>query len=238
MEYEILGDTLPVAICKLNKGESVFTQRGGMGWMTPNFDMKTNIKGGIIRGITRKFMKESFFMTTYACTYGDGVIAFPTNFPGSILSFDLAPGESIIAQKHSFLFAESSVTLSMFFQYKPVVALFGGEGFIMQKFTGPGKVFLEVDGGSVSHYLEEGQILRVDPGHIATIDPTINIKMKFLKGLTNWLFSGEQILLTELEGPGEVCLQTMPLQNVAKVLKPHMYNLKVKTSTVPENTNK
>lgn len=190
MEYKIIGNSLPVVICKLNEGESVYTQSGGMGWMTNNITMKTNIKGGILKGITRKFMKESFFMTTYSCTYGQGFVAFPSNFPGSIITFDLAEGESIIAQKNSFLCAESTTSLKMYFQPKPLVGLFGGEGFIMQRIVGPGKVFLEVDGGSIKHSLAEGEILKVDPGHICALSPSVKIRMKIVKGIMNIFFSG------------------------------------------------
>lgn len=218
MEYKILGGTLPVAICKLTHGESLYTQSGGMGWMSYNLKMNTNIKGGLFKGITRKFMKQSVFMTTYTCTGPEGVIAFPSDFPGSIISFDLAEGETIIAQKSAFLFAETSVVLSLHIQSKPLVGIFGGEGFIMQKITGPGKVFLEVDGGSIKHSLKEGEILIVDPGHISSMTSSVKVKMKVLKGISNWFFSGEHLLLTELEGPGDVYLQTMPIRNIAKSL--------------------
>lgn len=222
MEYEILGDTLPVLICRLGQGESMFTQSGGMGWMTFNFKMSTNIKGGVLKGIGRKLIKESFFMTTYTCTYGEGMISFPSRFPGSILAFDLKPGQSIIAQKNAFLCAESSVDVKMYFKPKLLVGLFGGEGFIMQKITGPGKVFLEVDGGSVRHTLQQGETLKVDPGHIATISESVHMKMTFVKGVMNIFFSGEGLFLTELTGPGEIWLQTMPIRNVAQSIAPYL----------------
>ncbi len=222
MEYEILGGNLPVVVCKLTKGESLISEAGGMGWLTPDFKMSTTIKGGILKGIGRKFTKESFFMTTYTCTSSSGTIAFPSNFPGSVIAYDLKAGESIIVQKSSFLCAENGVTLSVHFKPKLLFGLFGGEGFILQKITGPGKVFLDIDGSTVRYLLEPGQTMRIDHGHIATLSPTISVDMVFVKGIMNILFSGEGLFFVELKGPGEVLLQTMPIRNVVKTIAPFL----------------
>ena len=228
MEYEILGGNLPVAVCKLQQGESMFTQSGGLGWFSAGFKMSTNIKGGIFKGIGRIFMKESFFMTTYKCNASEGLLAFPSNFPGSIITYDLKPGESIITQKSSFLCAESSVTLSMHFKSQIMIGLFSGEGFIMQKVTGPGKVFLDIDGSTVRYSLQSGEIMMVDNSHIASLSSTVGIKMVLVKGLMNLFFSGEGVFFIELTGPGDIMLQTMPIKNLANCIAPYLHFKKSK----------
>ncbi|MEA3422949.1 MAG: AIM24 family protein, partial [Bacillota bacterium] len=138
MKYEIKGGELPVIIMNLDKGESVFTESGGMSWMTDNIDMSTNMEDGLFGGFARKLSGETLFMTTYKSKANEAEISFPSSFPGKILPRELKDGESLICQKKSFLCAERSVTLEMHFRKKLGTGLFGGEGFILQKITGPG----------------------------------------------------------------------------------------------------
>ena len=222
MEFEIQGGNLPVVICKLQQGESMFTESGGMGWMSSNIGMSTNMEGGLFGGLARKFSGESMFMTTYTCPNGIGMIAFPSSFPGSILSFDLQPGQSLICQKKAFLCAERSVQLEVFFKKKIGVGFFGGEGFIMQKVTGPGKVFLEIDGSSIHQTIQPGEILKVEPGHIAVMTTSIEVDVTMVKGFKNMFFGGEGLFLADVKGPGDVWLQTMPVQNVARSIIPYL----------------
>lgn len=200
----------------------MFTESGGMGWMTPNIEMSTNMEGGLLGGIARKFSGESLFMTMYTCRSGMGTIAFPSSFPGSILAFDLQPGQAIVCQKKAFLAAERSVTLELHFRKNLGAGFFGGEGFIMQRLTGPGRVFLEIDGSSIRQTLQPGEMLKVDTGHVAIITPSVQMDVSMVKGFKNVLFGGEGLFLTELRGPGEVWLQTMPAQNVAKSIIPFL----------------
>lgn len=226
MQYEIQGGNLPVVVCKLQRGESMFTESGGMGWMTQGIEMNTNMEGGLFGSIARKFSGESIFMVTYTCTANEGTIAFPSSFPGSILAMDLQPGQSIIAQKSSFLCGERSVKLEVHFKKNLGVGFFGGEGFIMQRITGPGRVFLEVDGSVIKQTLNPGEMLKVDTGHIAAMSPSVAMEVKMLKGFKNVLFGGEGLFLTELTGPGDVWLQTMPIPNVAKAIIPFITSSK------------
>ena len=222
MEFEIQGGNLPVVICKLQQGESMFTESGGMGWMSSNIDMSTNMEGGLFGGIARKFAGESIFMTTYTCKGGIGIIAFPSSFPGSILAFDLQPGQSLICQKKAFLCAERSVQLEVFFRKNIGVGFFGGEGFIMQKVTGPGKIFLEIDGSAIKQSLQPGEVMKVDPGHIAVMTPSVSVDITMVKGFKNMFFGGEGLFLADVRGPGEVWFQTMPVQNVARSIIPYL----------------
>ena len=215
MEYKIRGSIMQVVDVELNAGESVYTESGGMTWMSPNIDMSTNTKGGLMKGLGRMLAGESLFMTSYKCTEGKGLVAFANEFPGKVIDLDLASGQEIIAQKDAFMFAESSVTMAMHFRKKLGAGLFGGEGFIMQKLTGPGKAFLELDGDITEYTLKEGQVLKVEPGHVGAFEPTVNFDVTMVKGVTNMLFGGEGLFLAQLTGPGKVWLQSMTINNLA-----------------------
>jgi uncharacterized protein (TIGR00266 family) len=215
MEYKIRGSIMQVVDVELNPGESVYTESGGMVWMSPNMEMTTNTRGGLMKGLGRMFAGESLFMNTYKCTEGKGIIAFANEFPGKVIELDLKAGQEIITQKDAFMFAESSVTMEMHFRKKLGAGLFGGEGFIMQKLTGPGKAFLELDGEITEYTLKEGQVLKVDPGHVGAFEPTVNFDVTMVKGVKNMLFGGEGLFLAQVTGPGKVWLQSMTVNHLA-----------------------
>ncbi len=214
MEAKITGDSLPVVTCKLNKGESMITENGGMSWMTDGLTMETSTNGGLLKGLGRALSGESLFMNTYTANVDGAEIAFASSFPGRILEFDLSQGQSIIAQKKAFLCSEKSVNLSMHFQKKLGAGLFGGEGFIMQKIDGPGKVYLEIDGDAVEKVLQPGEVLKVDNGYVAAYESTVKMDIETVKGVKNILLGGEGLFLTTLTGPGKVYLQSMPVSNL------------------------
>lgn len=218
MEAKIIGDTLPAVVWNLQKGESILAENGGMSWMDNNIQMKTTTGGGIMKGIGRAFAGESIFMNVYTAQEDNLEIAFSSCFPGKILEFDLQEGETIIAQKRSFLCAQDSVNISMQFRKKLGAGFFGGEGFIMQKITGPGKVFLEIDGAAVKKELKQGEKLKVDNGYVAAMTKDVALNIETVKGVKNIVFGGEGLFLTTLEGPGTVWLQTMPISKLATLL--------------------
>ncbi len=220
MKYELRGDTLPVVILTLEEGESVFTESGGMSWMSDGFEMKTNMEGGLFGGIARKLAGESLFMTTYTLNKTSGMIAFSSSFPGKIVPIHLDAGESLICQKNAFLCAERSVKLEIHLKKKLGAGLFGGEGFILQRVTGPGWVFLEIDGEVVEYQLNPGEKMKVDTGHVAMFEPSVNFDIEMVKGFTNIVFGGEGLFLTTLKGPGKVWLQSMPIGNLASRIIP------------------
>ena len=193
MKYQILGDTLPVVVCELENGEKMITEGGGMSWMSPNMKMETTTNGGIGKAFGRMFSGEKIFQNIYTAQ-GNGMIAFASSFPGSIKAFDIAPGQEMIFQKSAFLAGESGVEMSVFFNKKLGAGLFGGEGFIMQRISGYGTVFAEFD---------------------------CSIDIQAVPGVKNMLFGGEGVFNTIISGPGHVWLQTMPISNVAGVLKPY-----------------
>lgn len=222
MKTEITGSFLPVLTCKLQKGEQLFTEAGGMSWMTQNIKMETNTNGGIMKGLGRALSGESIFMNTYTAEKDDEEITFASSFPGQILEFDLQNGESIICQKNAFMCAEKSVDMKMHFRKKLGAGFFGGEGFIMQKITGPGKAFLELDGNITKKELQAGETLKVDNGYVAAMTENVSLDITTVKGVKNVLFGGEGLFLTTLTGPGTVWLQSMPIAKLAGSLYPYL----------------
>lgn len=218
MKYEIHGTTMQTVDVWLEAGEAIYTESGGMCWMSDNIEMQTNNKGGLMKGLGRMIAGESLFLTTYTCTKGKGLVALASEFPGKILSMELKENESIICQKNAFMCAQESVDLAIHFRKKLAVGLFGGEGFIMQKITGPGIVFLEISGELTEYELKDNQTLKVDQSHLAVMDPGVDFNITRVKGLKNILFSGEGLFLSTVKGPGRVWLQSMPLNKlVAKI---------------------
>ena len=215
MQYEIHGTTMQTLDVRLERGEAMYTESGGMAWMSGDIEMKTNTRGGLLAGLGRKLAGESLFMTTYTCRGEQGLITFTPEAPGKILPFTLAAGQSLICQKDAFMCAESSVELSMHFRKKLGAGFFGGEGFILQKLTGPGTAFLEIAGEVTEYELKDQQMLKLDQGHLAVMEPTVHFDIARVKGLRNILFSGEGLFLATVRGPGKVWLQSMPLANLA-----------------------
>ncbi|NLD43113.1 MAG: TIGR00266 family protein [Chloroflexi bacterium] len=218
MRYELHGDMLPSIDVYLEAGESVYTESGGMAWMRGDLEMTTNTRGGLLKGLGRKLAGESLFMTTYTCRSGEGMITFTPESPGKIIARQLAEGQSIIAQKDAFMAAEEGVDIEMHFRKRLGTGLFGGEGFILQRISGPGWAFFEIAGDVREYDLAPGEVLKVDPGHIAMYEPEVDYDITSVKGLTNVLFSGEGLFLATLRGPGKVWLQSMPLRNLAAKL--------------------
>mgnify|MGYP005808707979 FL=1 len=221
MRYEIKGETLPVVVCYLEDGEQMITERGSMSWMSPNMKMETNARGGLGKAFGRMFSGDSIFQNTYTATHGNGMIAFASSFPGSIKAFEVRPGQDYIFQKSSFLASEASVDLSIFFQKKLGAGLFGGEGFIMQKVSGNGMVFAEFDGHVVEYELQAGQSIVIDTGYLAAMTASCKMEIQTVPGVKNIVFGGEGLFNTVVTGPGHIWLQTMPLSNVAGVLRPY-----------------
>jgi len=214
MEYEIKGTPLPVVICHLKKGESLVCDSGAMAWMDPTLNMETTTNGGMGKAFGRMFSGETFFMNRYTAM-ADGKIAFSSSFPGEIRAYDIAPGKELIVQKSSFLACEETVDRAIHFRKRASAGFFGGEGFIMNKFSGQGKLFVEIDGSAVEYELAAGQKIIVDTGYVALMDATCTLEIQSVAGLKNKLFGGEGFFNTVVTGPGRVLLQTMPISTLA-----------------------
>lgn len=209
MQYTVEGGMLPVVICTLGEGETVMCENGGMAWMSPNMQMQTK-GGGLGKMLGRSFTGESAFLNYYSPAGGSGVIAFASSFPGCILPLDITPGNCIIAQKTAFLAAEASVELGVHMQKKLGAGLVGGEGFILQKLSGNGKAFLEIDGYAKQYDLAAGQSIVLDTGYLAAMTESCSMDITAVKGLKNKLLGGEGLFNTIVTGPGRVWIQSMP----------------------------
>ncbi len=220
MRYEIKGEPLPVVVCKLEEGEKMITERGSMSWMSPNMKMETSGGGSIGKAFGRLISGEAIFQNIYTAQGGPGLIAFASSFPGSIRTIEISPGNDFIVQKTGFLASESGVEMSVFFRKKLGSGFFGGEGFIMQRLSGNGLAFIEIDGSAVEYELEAGQQIVVDTGYLAAMSSTCSMDIQTVPGMKNMLFGGEGVFNTVVTGPGRVILQTMPVSGVAKAIQP------------------
>ena len=220
MNYEIKGTPFPVVICKLANGERMITEKGAMVWMSPNMEMST-VGGGLGRMFSKAFSGESMFQNIYTAR-GDGMITFGSCFPGRIVPLEIAPGREFVLQKSAFLASTDGVELSIHFNKKLGVGLFGGEGFIMQKLSGRGFAFTEFDGHIVEYDLDPGESLVVDTGYLAAMDATCSMDIQAVPGLKNMVFGGEGIFNTIITGPGHVYLQTMPISGIAQSVAPFL----------------
>lgn len=221
MKYSIEGAPLPVVICDLEAGESMITEKGAMSWMTPNMRMETS-GGGMGKMIGRMFSGENMFQNRYTAEGGAGQIAYASSFPGSILAFEIGTGKEIIAQKSAFLASTEEVTLSVAFQKKIGGGLFGGEGFIMQRLSGNGTAFVEIDGYVKEYELAAGEQMIIDTGYLAAMDSTCTMDITTVKGLKNKMLGGEGFFNTVVTGPGKIYLQSMPINQMAGVLQPFL----------------
>ena len=221
MEYEIKGGAFPVVICQLAGGEQMITEKGGMVWMSPNMEMTTS-GGGMGKMFAKAFSGESMFQNIYTAKGGSGMIAFGSCFPGRILPLQIAPGREIVLQKSAFLASEVGVQMAVHFNKKLGTGFFGGEGFIMQRLSGSGMAFAEVDGELVEYTLGPGQQMVVDTGNVLGFEGGVSIDIQQVKGLKNKLLGGEGFFNTVLTGPGKIWLQTMPISGVAMSIYPFL----------------
>lgn len=220
MRYELKGGEFPVVICHLEDGEQMITERGSMVWMSPNMQMETR-GGGLGRMFSRAFSGESMFQNVYTAR-GAGMIAFGSSFPGEIRPITVGPGEDMILQKSAFLAAEEGVELSVHFCKKLGAGFFGGEGFIMQRLSGHGTAFVEIDGALIEYELQRGQQIVVDTGNVAGFTAGVQMDIQQVPGMKNKLLGGEGLFNTVLTGPGRVWLQTMPISGVAAAVAPYI----------------
>lgn len=215
MNYEIKGGAMPVVEIHLNQNEAMKCEGGGMVWMSANMKMETH-GGGLGKMFGRALSGETIFQNTYTAKGGPGMITFGSCFPGSIIAMEITPGRDLICQKSAYLASTPGVELSIAFQRKVGTALFGGEGFIMQRLSGSGLVFLEIDGTAIDYVLGPGEQMVIDTGHLAMMDGTCTLEVQTVKGgAKNMVFGGEGLFHTVVTGPGKITVQTMPKSALA-----------------------
>lgn len=220
MQYEIVSKAYPVVVCHLGPGEQMKTERGSMVWMDSWIDMAT--KTGDIGGVFERVLTgESIFQNVYTATR-PGKVAFGSSFPGRIVPIAIAPGREFIVQKMGFLASEMGVELSMHVNQRIGGGFFGGEGFIMQRLSGCGTAFIEVDGDLVSYELAAGEQLVVNTGNVLGFTAGVTLDIQAVRGGMNLVFGGEGVLNTVLTGPGTVWLQTMPMASLVDAILPSL----------------
>jgi uncharacterized protein (TIGR00266 family) len=215
MRYEVSGTTMQTVGIDLSPGEVIYSQTATMAWMTDGVRMNTHTGGGLLAGLQRSLTGGSFFITEFSADRG-GHIAFAPRFPGTILARQLAPGQSLICRKETFLVAEKSISLEIAWQQRLGAGFFGGGGFILQKVTGPGVVWLDLSGELVERDLAAGERLLVHAGHVGIFEPSVGFDIQLVRGFRNILFGGEGLFLATLTGPGHIWLQSMPILNLAE----------------------
>ena len=221
IKYSIEGGNLPVVICYPEAGQSVCCEGGSMSWMSPNMHMETSA-GGFKKAFGRLFSGESIFLNEYTAMGGEGMIAFASSFPGSIIPYRVTPGNGIVVQKGGFLAMEKGLDMSLYFQKRLGGGFFGGEGFIMQKISGEGTVFVEIDGYCKEYELGEGETIILDTGYLAAMSETCSMDIQTVSGIKNVFLGGEGLFHTRVTGPGKVYVQSMPVQQLAKRLSPYI----------------
>ena len=223
LNHEIFGGNMPVALCYLDAGQSIYAETGAMSWMSTNMTLETKT-GGIGKAFSRMFTSESFFLNYYTPVGGPGMLAISSNFPGTIVSLELDGSRGYILQKSSFLAATLGVNQEAYFQKRIGAGFFGGEGFILQRYTGHGTLLVEIDGSAWSTYLQAGQSIIVDTGYLAYMDDTCTMDVQQVKGMKNKLLGGEGWFNTIIHGPGNVVIQSHPLNQIAKLFYTTGYN--------------
>ena len=222
MKHKIIGTVMQHLIIELEPEELVWAETGKFLFSTGNIRMDTKMKGGFWKSIKRKLSGESFFMAKFIAEEGPGTVGFAPSVPGTIMAKTLGEGEYILAEKDAYLCSEESVTLEMAFQKKFGASLFGGEGFVLQKITGPGIFFIAVAGELIEMDLKPGEVLKVDTGSVVMWDNSIEYSIQRVKGVKNIFFGGEGLFLVKLTGPGKVILQSMSLIDLAKSVAPYL----------------
>ena len=219
MEYKIIGGAFPMVVCTLRKGETMQDETGAMSYMTEGIKMETSTGGGLLKGLGRALSGDTIFLNYFTAEEDNAEVAFSSCYPGKIIPIELN-GNSIIGQKNAFLTATKDVKLEMHYRKKLGAGIFGGEGFILQRFSGNGTLFLEIDGDVIEKTLAPGERLLVDQGHVAAMDDTVDFDIQRVKGVKNLLFGGEGLFFATVTGPGRVWLQTMPVSKLAEAIIP------------------
>jgi uncharacterized protein (TIGR00266 family) len=222
MKYQVTKGNLPLANIELQPSEKIYADAGAMVYMTGNTVMQAKARGGAMKSLGRMLMQENVFLTEFTTTGGTGLVAVAGSVPGSIISKEISPQRTVLAQKSAFLAADDAVVMSLAFQQKLSAGLFGGEGFILQKFTGQGTVLLAACGELVEMNLQPGQNVRVDTGCVVCWDDTVKFEITKAGGIKTMLLGGEGLFLASLTGPGNVVLQSMNLKQLALALSPYL----------------
>ena len=222
MKYEIIGDNLQLVKLEITPNEKIYAEAGSLVTMSYNIKMEAKMRGGFLKGLGRTLAGETLFLTEFTSDGGSGQISFGGRAPGTIKPLELSTGREYIVQKDAFLCAEDSVDMSIAFQKRLGSIFFGGEGFILEKLSGEGNVFIHACGDFIEFDLKPDEIIKVDTGSVVGWDSTVQYNIERVKGIKTIFFGGEGLFLTKLKGPGHVIIQSMNLGNLASALQPFL----------------
>jgi uncharacterized protein (TIGR00266 family) len=222
MKYEIIGDNLQMVKVDLAVGEGIFAEAGSMVNMSGSFTMESQLKGGILSGLKRAVAGESLFLTRFTPGNTPGFVSFAGMMPGKIFPVTVGRGKEFIAQKNAFLCCEEHVELDIALTEKVRAGLFGGQGFILQRMSGQGTVFLHCCGDIIEMSLKPGEVIKVQTGLVVGFENTVTYDIALAGGITTALFGGEGLFVTTLTGPGKIILQSMDIARIASVLIPFL----------------
>jgi len=223
LDYKVEGDNLQIARIKLRPGQEMYAEAGKMVYKTSNIEWQTRMSGESLgqklMGVLRRTVTgESLFLTYFRALNGQGEVGFAGDYPGRLQPIMLAPGQTVLVQRDSFICAETSVEFTIQFTKRLGAGFFGGEGFILEKFTGPGTVFIHGGGDFIHFDLAAGEVLQVDTGCIVAFDESVDYDIQLAGGIKTAIFGGEGLFLATLRGPGKAIVQTMTLNKLRREL--------------------
>lgn len=226
MQTRITGTTMPVLEIGLEAGETVVAEPGELAWMTPNVQMHTTTQtagaSGFFGALTRAFAGGGLFMTEFSSPGGQGAVAFAAKVPGAIVEIDVQPGRTFMIHRHGFMCATAGATLGAGFQRSLGAGIFGGEGFVLQRLSGPCKAWVALGGENITYDLQPGEALRVHPGHVGMFEDSVTFDIAAVSGIRNALFGGDGFFFAQLTGPGRIRLQSLTVPGLAHAIGPYL----------------
>lgn len=226
MKAEVKGSILPVLEFILDPGDAVISTHGDLAWMSANMQLSQSAGaasgGGLMAGLKRVASGTGIFLTRYEPTGGPGMLVLAAKLPGRIFPVEIAPGSEYVVHRHGWLCGTPDVHPTVALQQTFGGAIFGGEGFILQRLEGQGTAWLELSGEISTYELAAGQSLCVHPGHVGAFQATVSFQTTRLPGIANRMFGKDGHHVVVLTGPGTVWLQSMPLPILAHALSPYL----------------
>ncbi|EKE03225.1 MAG: hypothetical protein ACD_20C00234G0047 [uncultured bacterium] len=219
-DYEIIGDDLQAVKINLSKEKAVLADPGNLVYITNNIKMDVtlgefNYFEKVLSAFKRAIVGENFFLTRFSSDSDIGEIVFSSPVPGKIIPVEIPP-EGLICEKQSYLCSDSNIKIEIAFARRIGAGLFGREGFILQKLTGEGTAFIQASGTIIKKTLQPEESIRLDPGCVVAFEPSVDYDIKYVGDIRTALFGGVGIFFVTLIGPGDVYIQTLPLNKLSQ----------------------
>ena len=220
MKYSVVGDVMQAVVVEMEAGEEVIAEAGSMIFLTDAVQIDTQMTGGVMKGLGRMLAGSTLFFTHFKSLAPSGIVAFAAHYPGRVKELNLQ-GSAWICAKESFLFCTHFIDVQIAFTKRLGFGFFGGAGFILQRLSGFGDVFIHGGGNFIEYQLAAGQRIKVEAGCIVAFQESVSYDVEFIGGVKNALFGGEGLFLVTLTGPGQIILSTMPFSRMAGAIMAH-----------------